>query len=254
FQIIIGNDGAFGICCEHSPAEGIAVVQLTEQILESCKELSLGKIGDDIAETTEHLQQLQWTIQPALKKHIREASQSLNNLVEDLDLYIYRFAGYGKNFIKKCAVSPDAYIQLALQLTYHKMYGRLTATYESASTRRFRLGRVDCIRSASAEAAEWTRAMNQQNSADDSETQVSDPLQPGKRVTFNLFSEKEKLTLFDAAVKKQTEIMIENILGDGIDCHLLGLREQSKLLDQPMDLFKDESYRIANHFALSTSQ
>ncbi|XP_039300487.1 choline O-acetyltransferase-like isoform X2 [Nilaparvata lugens] len=117
------------------------------------------------------------------------------------------------------------------------MYGRLTATYESASTRRFRLGRVDCIRSASAEAAEWTRAMNQQNSADDSETQ-----------------EKEKLTLFDAAVKKQTEIMIENILGDGIDCHLLGLREQSKLLDQPMDLFKDESYRIANHFALSTSQ
>ncbi|XP_039301605.1 choline O-acetyltransferase-like [Nilaparvata lugens] len=48
--------------------------------------------------------------------------------------------------------------------------------------------------------------------------------------------------------------MIENILGDGIDCHLLGLREQSKLLDQPMDLFKDECYRIANHFALSTSQ
>ncbi|RZF48599.1 hypothetical protein LSTR_LSTR009308 [Laodelphax striatellus] len=134
------------------------------------------------------------------------------------------------------------------------MYGRLTATYESASTRRFRLGRVDCIRSASWQAAEWTRALNQPADHNQLNQQVSDPLQPGKRVTFNLFSEKEKLALFDAAVKKQTEIMVENILGDGIDVHLLGLREQSKLLDQPMDLFKDESYRIANHFALSTSQ
>lgn len=53
------------------------------------------------------------------------------------------------------------FIQLALQLAYYKLYGKLTATYESASTTRFLLGRVDCIRSATPEALEWVMAMSQ---------------------------------------------------------------------------------------------
>jgi hypothetical protein len=40
--------------------------------------------------------------------------------IEDLDFYVYRFRSYGKNFIKSCKVSPDVYIQLALQLAYYK--------------------------------------------------------------------------------------------------------------------------------------
>lgn len=42
-----------------------------------------------------------------------------------------------------------------------RLHGKLVATYESASTRRFRLGRVDCIRAATMEALEWAKAMNQ---------------------------------------------------------------------------------------------
>ncbi len=33
FQFIIAEDGACGLCYEHSPAEGVAVVQLVEHIL-----------------------------------------------------------------------------------------------------------------------------------------------------------------------------------------------------------------------------
>ena len=51
-----------------------------------------------------------------------------------------------QDFIKSCRVSPDAWLQMALQLTVYRLTGRLVATYESASTRRFRLGRVDSIR------------------------------------------------------------------------------------------------------------
>lgn len=40
--------------------------------------------------------------------------------IEDLDFYVYRYQAYGKNFIKSCKVSPDVYIQLALQLAYYK--------------------------------------------------------------------------------------------------------------------------------------
>ena len=48
--------------------------------------------------------------------------------------------------------------------------------------------------------------------------------------------------------------MVDNILGQGIDIHLLGLREQAKEMGMSLELFEDEAYRIANHFALATSQ
>jgi len=40
--------------------------------------------------------------------------------VEDFDLYVLRFNDYGKEFPKSQNMSPDAFIQLALQLTYYK--------------------------------------------------------------------------------------------------------------------------------------
>lgn len=80
-------------------------------------------------------------------------------MVEDLDFYVYRYTNYGKEFIKTCNCSPDAYLQMALQLAYYKLYGHLVATYESAGTRRFLLGRVDCIRSATMEALQWVQSM-----------------------------------------------------------------------------------------------
>lgn len=63
------------------------------------------------------------------------------------------------------------------------MYGHLTATYESASTRRFRDGRVDCIRSATNEALAWCAVMVPTISL--IENDDSDDYQ-SKRVTFSM--------------------------------------------------------------------
>lgn len=41
----------------------------------------------------------------------------------------------------------------------YRIHGYLVATYESASTRRFQLGRVDNIRASSVPALKWCRAM-----------------------------------------------------------------------------------------------
>jgi len=48
--------------------------------------------------------------------------------------------------------------------------------------------------------------------------------------------------------------MIDNILGMGIDVHLLGLKQAARENAIPCPIFEDDSFRIANHFALSTSQ
>lgn len=67
---------------------------------------------------------------------------------------------------------------------------------------------------------------------------------------------EEKIQLFYRAAEHQTDVMIKNILGQGIDIHLLGLRQLARQSGCPeaTAVFDDPSYQIINHFALSTSQ
>lgn len=136
-QIIISVDGACGLCYEHSSAEGVTVINLVEKLWKYAD----SKCGENgvIATSLGHLplpERLEWFLTEKEYGYIDEAALFLDNLVKDLDFQVFRYNVYGKNFIKSCNVSPDVYIQLALQLAYYRLYGKLTATYESASTRR----------------------------------------------------------------------------------------------------------------------
>lgn len=153
-----------------------------------------------------------------------------------------------------------------------RLYGKVCATYESASTRRFLLGRVDCIRAATSEAMEWAAAMynhvpdgrRPRSSADMIVSLAIAYIYNKKKKRFEKyrniqnfpspFQNESKLELFHKAIKKQTEIITENITGHGIDIHLLGLRQAAKDYFLNADIFEDEAYTIANHFSLSTSQ
>ncbi|KAF5300477.1 hypothetical protein FQA39_LY02276 [Lamprigera yunnana] len=250
-QFIVSGDGACGLCNEHSAAEGVAVIQLLEKLIKHVETLpNNSEVPSSLGSHLPPPEKLEWNLELEDHKKIEEAALDLDNLIKDLDFQIYRFDGYGKEFIKSCHFSPDVFIQLALQLTYYKLNGKLTATYESASTRRYLLGRVDCIRSATPEVFEWVTAMVQPREGDDL---------GNKKVTFQLLSDDEILNLLNIAIKAQTKEMIDNILGHGIDIHLLGLREAAKdtsptAMSELPELFKDETYRLANTFLLTTSQ
>lgn len=118
-KIIICNDGTWGLCYEHSTSEGIAVVLLLEQILNNIDNMVPHEDGVSL----QHLpppERMEWVISPEITKRLTEAAVSFDKRIEDLDFYVYRYKNYGKNFIKSCQVSPDVYIQLALQLAYFK--------------------------------------------------------------------------------------------------------------------------------------
>ncbi|KAI4550090.1 hypothetical protein MJT46_018816 [Ovis ammon polii x Ovis aries] len=191
-QFVVGRDGTCGVVCEHSPFDGIVLVQCTEHLL----------------------------------KHI---------IVKNLDFTVYKFDDYGKTFIKQQKCSPDAFIQVALQLAFYRLHGKLVPTYESASIRRFHEGRVDNIRSATPEALRFVKAITDHHTA--------------------AVPDSEKLLLLKDAIRAQTEYTVMAITGMAIDNHLLGLRELAReTCEELPEMFTDETYLMSNRFVLSTSQ
>ena len=53
------------------------------------------------------------------------------------ELSTLRFHTFGKEAVKACGVSPDAFAQLALQIVFHRLYGRCPPTYEAVSVTSF---------------------------------------------------------------------------------------------------------------------
>ncbi|CAF1129649.1 unnamed protein product [Adineta ricciae] len=234
-QFIIATDGLFGLNYEHSPAEAIAVIQLIEHLFKYMEEKSRERFrrSKSLCELpVPH--RLKWNLNNFLRQNLLIAKKSLQEAINDFDMRILKFTDYGKEFPKEHNMSPDAFVQMCLQFTYFKMYNKLVSTYESASTRRFHLGRVDNIRANTPEALVWARAMVDE--------------------TDNI-SAAEKLRLFRQAMQAQTDLMVQNILGNGMDCHMLALKQIARDNNLPIpELFLDPGYALSNHFSLSTSQ
>eukprot|EP00064_Thunnus_orientalis_P002511 superscaffoldBa00000187_g2518 len=214
-QFVIGMDGLCGVVCEHSPFEGIVLVQCSEYLM----------------------------------KYM---------LVNNLDMDVFKFKVYGKEFIKKQKMSPDAFIQVALQLAFYKCNGRLVSTYESASIRRFQEGRVDNIRSATAEALAFVKSMTDERgtftvshfSHFDRLTPILLLIKPAQTK-----QDSEKIKRLRDAINAQTNYTIAAITGMAIDNHLLGLLRIAKELNmEKPEIFCDETYLASNQFILSTSQ
>lgn len=78
---------------------------------------------------------------------------------QDVELRIFVHDAFGKGVMKKCRLSPDAFIQMALQLAYYRDAGKFSLTYEASMTRLFREGRTETVRPCTIESAQWAKAM-----------------------------------------------------------------------------------------------
>uniref|UniRef100_A0A671NH95 Choline O-acetyltransferase n=1 Tax=Sinocyclocheilus anshuiensis TaxID=1608454 RepID=A0A671NH95_9TELE len=231
-QFVIGADGVCGVVCEHSPFEGIVLVQCTEHLSLRCRR-SCKQSSARSASELPHPHRLLWKCSPRTQDALASAADHLHRLVRNLDMNVFTFAVYGKEFIKQQKMSPDAFIQLALQLAFYRCHRRLVSTYESASLRRFRQGRVDNIRSSTPEALAFVKAMTDGGTS----------------------TQMEKMEKLRAAVDAQSKVTALAVTGMGTDNHLLGLRDIAKEMKmETPDIFSDETYHISNHFMLSTSQ
>lgn len=180
-------------------------------------------------------------------------------------------------------LSPDAYIQMALQLAWFRTRGSFTATYETALTRLFLHGRTETIRTLTNDSCDWVRSMC------DTAVSVSDyhcgvgvqrcyspssHLLPCcffpayrhycgggqtrmSRMTYSwLFPQqsKRKFELLNRAVQTHTRLTREAATGKGIDRHLMGLQLLMKPEEgETADLFSDKLFQRSQTWKLSTS-
>ncbi|XP_062376374.1 choline O-acetyltransferase [Sardina pilchardus] len=233
-QFVIGSDGCCGVVCEHSPFEGIVLVQCTEYLLKYMKGSPSKLVRAASVSELPAPRRLRWKCSSEIQALLAASADKLHRLAKNLDMNVHKFTKYGKEFIKRQKMSPDAYIQVALQFAYYRCHRRPVSTYESASIRRFQEGRVDNIRSATFEALSFGKAMTDGRST---------------------FSNDEKMKILKDAINAQTNYTILAITGMGIDNHLLGLREMAMELRMEMpEIFTDETYTVSNQYILSTSQ
>ncbi|RZF35631.1 hypothetical protein LSTR_LSTR008602 [Laodelphax striatellus] len=152
-QFIIGEEGHVGLTYEHSPAEGQPIAVMMDHIV---KHLAASKTDDcsgagGDSSAAGDLQELDFCTSNDVKEHIKKASANLDALVEDCDTACFKFKHFGKNFVKSVKLSPDSFLQMAMQYAFYRARRTLRVGDDTNVRRRpngddsLVLGRVDRV-------------------------------------------------------------------------------------------------------------
>ena len=108
-------------------------------------------------------QPLEFEVDTTIEASIAMATNAAKALVSSHTLSFLR-TSYGKRQIKAFGFSPDSWVQMIIQLAYHRLNGGRTningGTYEAATTRLFQHGRTETIRVVSEESVRWCESMD----------------------------------------------------------------------------------------------
>uniref|UniRef100_A0A673AX59 carnitine O-palmitoyltransferase n=1 Tax=Sphaeramia orbicularis TaxID=375764 RepID=A0A673AX59_9TELE len=119
FSVVFYKNGKNGMNAEHSWADAPVVAHLWEYALATDSfQLGYNAEGHCKGEVDSSLpkpQKLNWEIPPECEELISQSLAVAQNLADDVDFHVFSFRDFGKGKVKKCRVSPDAFIQIALQ-------------------------------------------------------------------------------------------------------------------------------------------
>uniref|UniRef100_A0A7P0TBF3 Carnitine O-acetyltransferase n=1 Tax=Homo sapiens TaxID=9606 RepID=A0A7P0TBF3_HUMAN len=116
-QFIVAEDGSCGLVYEHAAAEGPPIVTLLDYVIEYTKKPEL--VRSPLVPLPMP-KKLRFNITPEIKSDIEKAKQNLSIMIQDLDITVMVFHHFGKDFPKSEKLSPDAFIQMALQLAFDR--------------------------------------------------------------------------------------------------------------------------------------
>ncbi|XP_015420930.1 PREDICTED: carnitine O-palmitoyltransferase 1, brain isoform [Myotis davidii] len=229
FTLIVFSNGKLGLSVEHSWADCPVSGHMWEFTLATeCFQLGYSADGHCKGHPEPSLprpQRLHWDLPDKVHLSIALALRAAKTLSGDTDCHVFPFSHFGKNFIRRCHLSSDSFIQTALQLAHFRDRGRFCLTYESAMTRLFLEGRTETVRSCTREACNFVRAMEDREKTD-----------------------SQCLSLFRLAVDKHQALLKAAMSGQGVDRHLFALHIVSQLLHLQapfLDQVRSEQWQLA---------
>lgn len=233
--VVVFDNGRSGFNGEHSCMDGTPTSRLNDWLLRSiqAKKIDMGSSTPTPDNQLPAPSAINFNLNEPAKKAIKLAEEHFDAELNMHKISVLQYNGYGKDFIKKCKTSPDSWAQLVMQYAYYKMSGftRLAGTYESAQTRKFRRGRTEVIRSATPEALDWVKSMEDSNC-----------------------SNKQRLSYFRKAAAAHIKYAGWAADGQGVDRHLYGLKKVMKEGEKLPALYTDPAFAASSHWVLSTSQ
>ena len=165
-----------------------------------------------------------------------KARCELSKFAGKYQLKSLNFQAFGSDYIKKEGYSPDAFVQMGMQLASYRIFGRQVGTYEASQTRPFLHGRTETTRSVSLESSAFVKAMG---------------LIPENEGS--LSSRKTKLRLLRAATESHSSYLKKAAQGSGIDRHLFGLSMFADENGKTLPLLEHPLYQRSKTWRLSTS-
>jgi carnitine O-acetyltransferase len=230
-QFIVNDNGTSGFMGEHSMMDGTPTHRLNDYVNDVIFNNKLDFSDPSIRSHLPEPTPINFTITKEVQAEIDRATKDFNDVIGQHELAVQAYQGYGKGLIKKFRCSPDAYVQMIIQLAYYKMYGKNRPTYESAATRRFQQGRTETCRSVSSASVAWCNSM-------------ADPS----------VDDKTRVDLFRKAIDSHLEYISAASDGKGVDRHLFGLKKLVAPGEELPALFKDPAFAYSSSWFLSTSQ
>ncbi|KAG0303987.1 hypothetical protein BGZ98_006057 [Dissophora globulifera] len=228
-QFIFENNGRAGINGEHTPADAVIPGRILDELVKNEKTAEPKSVTNVQLQPIEHVK---FVVNDEIKETIKQSEVNAKKMIDNVDSCLIHFNEYGSNWLKNAKCSPDAYVQMVLQLAYYRHYGTWTPTYESASTRLFLGGRTETVRSCSVDSVAFVKGFESKDA-----------------------DANEKRRLLQTAIQSHLEYMMAASAGKGVDRHLLGLRSMMETPEEQKraSIFQDPSYIQSMYFRLSSS-
>jgi carnitine O-acetyltransferase len=165
------------------------------------------------------------------------AKDEFDTLVLQNALTVQSFQGYGSDYIKKAGFSPDAYVQMAMQLATYRLWGEQVGTYESTQVRPFLHGRTETTRTVSEQSNAFVQRFGLRPMLDE-----NDPS-----------SRQEKIRLLKEAVNEHVKYIGFAAKAQGVDRHFFGLSMLLHDGEALPDLYNDPVFQRSKRWRVSTS-
>ncbi|KAM7298626.1 choline O-acetyltransferase-like [Ixodes scapularis] len=113
-QVIVGEDGGSAFLCDHTVVDGTVMAGLTNHCYDYVQKAGSFEASENNEEAAP--QKLEFVLAHDTLEAIEKATSFQARYSDDTQRLLYTFSEYGKNFIQSCNMSPDGYVQMALQL------------------------------------------------------------------------------------------------------------------------------------------